>query len=116
MPMCIFVCIVVQSPCRNVSIQSFSFPPCLVQNVCTVPNFQRCSMAEWQVFCYGKHRKITGIECKMENSENTFFGDSKTKYLRKSLFLEYFKVKFIMKILRLVLLFFKFNKNFMVYL
>ena len=52
--------------------------------------------------------------------ENNVFYNSKTtnkkKKERKSLFLEYFKVKFIVKILKLVKLLWISNKNFVVYL
>ena len=38
----------------------------------------------------------------MENAENSVFATQNKKYPRKSLFLAYFKVKFIIKNLRLV--------------
>ena len=70
-------------------------------------------IVEWQVFPhYGKHGKITEIEYKIENTENGIFATQNAKYPRKSLFLEYFKVKYINKNLRLVKLLLIFNTNY----
>ena len=75
--------------------------------ICRVANFPR----------YGKHRKITEIEYKTENTENRGkqrFCNSKNKQTNKwkLLFLEHFIiVKFIFKNLRLVKLLWKFNKS-----
>ena len=75
---------------------------------------------EWQIFCNTEtQEKLQKLSTKWKTQkivENSILVLKNIQYPRKSFFLEYFKIKFIIKNLRLVKLLWKFNKNFIVYL
>ena len=70
---------------------------------------------EWQVFRdtenTEKSRKVRTKRKTWKIAENSVFETQNKKYPRKSLFSEYFNVKFMIKNLRLVKLLLKFNNS-----